>query len=509
MRGARRGDAPQASAIAGALTFRQFVFLWNHRQGLRTPALHLEIARWLEARWAAGDRRLLLMVFRDAGKSTLVGLFGAWLLLKEPNLRILVVAAEAALATKMSRNVRRILERHPATAHLVPAQAEQWASGAFTVERPRELRDPSLLARGLGGNLTGSRADVIICDDVEVPNTCDSEGRRLDLRERLRELGFVLVPEGTLLYVGTPHSFYSIYAEEPQEEAGETEPFLAGYHRLVLPVLDAAGASRWPERFTPAKIAELRRASGPARFKSQMLLIPTHVRDVRLDPDRLVRYEADLRLEEGNGGTRLLIGGERMAGVACFWDPALARDRRGDSSVIVALFSDGHGRFWLHAAAYLRCTLPEEEDPLIDQLCRQAVDFMVANEVPAVTVEGNGVGGFVPGRLRAHLQARGLAINVAAKMHATSKERRILDALDPLLEARALHVHARVWETPFVREMREWLPTGGGRDDGLDALAAAVAMTPVRPARGSGPLRRPAWQGGGTFTARTDFPLRD
>jgi hypothetical protein len=35
------------------------------------------MTRWLDRCWSEGDRRLLLMVFRDAGKSTLVGMFCA------------------------------------------------------------------------------------------------------------------------------------------------------------------------------------------------------------------------------------------------------------------------------------------------------------------------------------------------------------------------------------------------------------------------------------------------
>jgi hypothetical protein len=46
-------------------------------------------------------------VFRNAGKSTLVGIFCAWLLLNNPDLRILVLAAEHDLARKMARNVKR------------------------------------------------------------------------------------------------------------------------------------------------------------------------------------------------------------------------------------------------------------------------------------------------------------------------------------------------------------------------------------------------------------------
>ena len=72
-------DVPKHGEI-GFLTFPQFVIVWNKLHGLATPALHVTVCRWLYERWLAGDRRLLLMVFRDAGKSTLVALFAAWLL---------------------------------------------------------------------------------------------------------------------------------------------------------------------------------------------------------------------------------------------------------------------------------------------------------------------------------------------------------------------------------------------------------------------------------------------
>ena len=135
------------------------------------------------------------MVFRNAGKSTLVGVFCAWLLLNDPDLRILVLAAEHDLARKMVRNVKRIIERHPLTGGLVPGAR---SVGRRSVHGRRRLtrRDPSLLARGIAANITGSRADVVICDDVEVPNTCATPHRASELRERLREISYVLVPGG-------------------------------------------------------------------------------------------------------------------------------------------------------------------------------------------------------------------------------------------------------------------------------------------------------------------------
>lgn len=490
-----------------ALGFPAFVGMWNHLQGWGTPDLHVQIARWLDESWTRGDKRLLLMVFRDAGKSTLVGLFCAWLLARDPDLRLLVVSAETALATKMTRNVRRVIERHPSTRHLLPKRREEWAADGFTVARGASHRDPSLLARGIGANLTGCRADVVICDDVEVPNTADRPGRRAELRERLREIGFVLVPGGTQLYVGTPHSYYSIYADEPRPEIGEQAPFLDGYKRLILPILDEHGRSLWPERF-PADTVRARQAeSGPIRFRSQMILAPTHTRSIRLDPDRIIRYAAPIKLFEANGELVLTIDGRRMVGAACWWDPALARPDKGDASVIAAVFTDDAGGYWLHGIRYLTAQQagPEALDPAT-QLCRQVVAFLREHEQPSLTVETNGLGGFLPGLLRRELLAQGLAVGVAEHVSTRRKEQRILEALDPVLAARALRAHASVWDTPFIREMREWLPGARSGDDGLDAVSGCILAQPVRLPRRRPPPARRDWRGSTkTFAAKTDF----
>ena len=105
--------------------FRLFLILWNQVQGQGTPIVHLRIADWLQARWVRKDTRLLLMAFRSCGKSTITGIFAAWLFYTGPDLRILVLAAESMLARRMVRNVRRIIERHPLTAHLKPERADQ------------------------------------------------------------------------------------------------------------------------------------------------------------------------------------------------------------------------------------------------------------------------------------------------------------------------------------------------------------------------------------------------
>jgi hypothetical protein len=90
----RIDEAAAAHPVAASgIAFAEFVWLWNQAQGQKTPALHIRMARWLEARWRGGDRRLLLLAFRSSGKSTILGLFCVWLLIVKPDLRILVLGA--------------------------------------------------------------------------------------------------------------------------------------------------------------------------------------------------------------------------------------------------------------------------------------------------------------------------------------------------------------------------------------------------------------------------------
>ncbi|MBB4266099.1 phage terminase large subunit [Roseospira visakhapatnamensis] len=490
-----------------SVSFAEFLWVWNHLQGRGTPAHHARMARWLEARRADGGRGCLLMAFRGSGKSTVVGLFCAWLLARDPNTRILVLAAEHALASRMTRAVKRVIERHPLTRGLKPRRPDQWAADQITVERPLESRDPSLMARGITGNLTGSRADVIVCDDVEVPNTSDTLVKRAQLRARLGELDYILTPGGVMVYVGTPHAYHSLYAAEARPEAGETQPFLAGFPRLEIPLLDAEGRSAWPERFSMAVIEQIRRRQGPNAFASQMQLRPVNLVDSRLDPDRLRRYDDDLVVSEAAGRPVLRLAGRRLVSVACWWDPALGDPARGgDASVIAALFTAEDGSYWLHRIAYL--TSAGGTGDAASDLCRQVAGVVRDLDLPAVTVETNGLGRFLPGLLRKVLREDGVGAAVLEHASHRPKALRIVAAFDPVLAAGVLWVHRSVWDTPFIAEMRAWTPQGGGggHDDGLDAVAGCLAAEPVRLGHGAaaGP-RAGAWRpGAGQVDAADD-----
>ena len=486
----RATRAPEPPGHAPGPDFLEFAWVWNARLGQATPGIHRRIARLFDARRRDGDGRLLLMAFRGCGKSTLVGLWCAWTLLRDPQARILVLAADAALATRMVANVRRILTRHPLCAHLLPDGPGEWAADRFTVRREGALRDPSMLAAGILGNITGSRADVIVCDDVEVAGNCDTPTRRAELRERLAETEFVLTPGGTILYVGTPHCAETLYLPPGDERA-----FLRGYHRLRLPLLDAAGRSAWPERFGMAAVAALRERVGPLHFARQMMLEATEDAAARLDPALLVRYGEETVYAESGGRPVLSLLGRRLVSGGGYWDPAYGRPGSGDASVLAALYADAEGNQYLHRLAYLTHEPGAQPDPATQQCARVAAlarDLLL----PVVRVETNGIGRFLPALLRREMARAGAACTVVEQSNSRPKRERILGALDPALAARRLHAHDSVFRTGFPAEMAGWRPElANQRDDALDAVAGCLLAEPVRmPGQAAVPRGR-GWHG--------------
>jgi hypothetical protein len=216
-----------------------------------------------------------------------------------------------------------------------------------------------------------------------------------------------------------------------------------------------------------------------------MLLRPRNITDSRLDPQRLRLYDFDLRYLEGNKEAILMLGDRRLVSVSCWWDPAYGSPRSGNASVVAAVFSDDQGYYWLHRVLYLRHD-PARSDEVDEatQLCRQVAAMVKDLYLPAVTLETNGLGRFLPGLLRTELRRAGLACAVIEKVSSRSKDMRIIDGFDAVLAAGRLWVHKSVWATRFIEEMREWRPGAKGQDDALDAVAGCLLNEPVRLPRG-------------------------
>lgn len=463
------------------------------------------MGKWLTTSLKNGDRQLLLMAFRGAGKSTIVALYVTFLLWVEPATRVLVLAADQSLANKMVRNIRRLIESHPLTTHLRPTKPDQWAADRFTINRDRELRDPSVLAAGITTNITGCRADIIIYDDVEVPNTCGTHEKRLALRERLNESRFVLAAGGRQLFIGTPHSYFSIYAAKARKEINEERPYLDGFKRKEIPILNKLVRSNWPEQFTRKDIEQIKTQVGPQQFQSQMMLKPVNITESRLDTTLLQYYDTELEPHEVMGNLHLRLNGKKIISCSAWWDPSYG-GVKSDHSVLAIIFTDEDGHHYLHHIAYIK-TGDSALNEATDQ-CHQITQIAKKYFVPSIAIETNGIGKFLPGILRNELAKEKINCAVIEKNSTKPKQTRILEAFDVVLAAEALSVHHNVKGTPFIHEMMEWQPSNkSGFDDGLDAVAGALSLEPVRLKRFYASTKR-SWKGAGDpHQADTDFNI--
>jgi len=507
------------------ISFLAFFLLWAKRMRWDVPDLHVRACVWLEWFWTEGGDLGLLMLPRGHAKSTLLEVFNAWLYYTAPRhfLRILHQSESDGTALKTSRGTQNVLRHHPLTRGMLPdalGTIEQWwVVGTQEID----ARNASMYAKGILSNTTSSRADFIQNDDIEVPRNIGTPEAREKLRYRLSEQVHIAVPGAPKLYIGTPHTHDSIYEDikrlgadalivrmfeqEFRIEQATERRYAVGFvpeyvfegigeqarllvkdtdYRVIghdIELMDPRGQlvdcyadAAWPERFHGAELEKRRRECRTINeWDSQYQLHAKPVGDVRLDPDKLVPYEVTPVVREANGSAVMTLGAAQIVGVNARWDVSLGK-LDSDASAFTVMLTDAQGRrYWQHAEDIV-C------DADLDRACKRVRELVLQYSIPAVTVETNGPGGFVPAILRKHLRGTGSAVR---EEHSTAnKNKRILDAFEPLLSTCTLWVHTDVLNGPVYEQMRDWNPKVKSQpDDYLDSAAGAILENPHRVAR--------------------------
>lgn len=163
---------------------------------------------------SSGDnRRFILQAFRGIGKSFITCAFVVWKLWNNPDLKFMIVSASKERADANSIFIKRIIDLMPQLQELKPKQGQRDAVISFDVGPAKPDHSPSVKSVGITGQLTGSRADILIADDVEVPNNSATQAARDRLSELVKEFDAILKPGGTIIYLGTPQNEMTLYRE--------------------------------------------------------------------------------------------------------------------------------------------------------------------------------------------------------------------------------------------------------------------------------------------------------
>jgi hypothetical protein len=170
-----------------------------------TP-VQMQIIDWLEN----GPKRRIAAAFRGCGKSTLSAMYLLWRLFINPEEKCLVISASMSRAEAMSAWMLKTLGDVEWLRHMLPDSHDgRYSRIAFDVGTCAFIeQSPSVRAAGITGQVTGSRASVILVDDCETPTTALTQVQREKLRNTLNEMEAILKPgpESEIIYLGTPHS---------------------------------------------------------------------------------------------------------------------------------------------------------------------------------------------------------------------------------------------------------------------------------------------------------------
>jgi len=204
--------------------FRKFLWLAWKRLGLPQPTpVQVDFSRFIDRGpdptvpcTRAPNNRLMGEAFRGMGKSWILVAFAVHQLMLNPQLKILIVSASKTAASDMTTFLLELLELMPETRHLIPEGDQRQSRIAFDVRPATPAKQPSVKSVGIFGQIVGSRADLIIADDVETDNNAATQGGRERLRQAIRQFDAVLSPGGRIVYLGTPQTEESIYNDLPE-----------------------------------------------------------------------------------------------------------------------------------------------------------------------------------------------------------------------------------------------------------------------------------------------------
>ena len=233
-----------------------------------------------------GPKRLQIQAFRGVGKSWITGAFVLWTLFNNPEKKIMIISASKERADNMSIFLQKLIIETPWLVHLRPKSDDsRWSRISFDVAcSPHQA--PSVKSVGITGQLTGSRADLMILDDIEVPGNSMTEFMREKLLQLCTEAESILTPktDSRIMFLGTPQTTFTVYrklaerAYKPFVWPARYPRKVSQYEGLLAPQLVEdidQGAEKWEvtdDRFDNEDLIEREASMGRSNFMLQFML---------------------------------------------------------------------------------------------------------------------------------------------------------------------------------------------------------------------------------------------
>lgn len=498
--------------------FRTFLYLVHNHLGLPEPTpVQLDIAKYI----MSGPKRSMVQAFRGVGKSHITSAYVVWRLLCDPEEKIMVVSASKERSDQFSTFTQRLIAELAGLEYLLPRGDQRNSKIAFDVGPAAASQSPSVKSVGITGQMTGSRADLIIADDVEVLNNAATQQMRDKLGEVVKEFDAILKPleASRILYLGTPQCEDSLYNKLPERgyelrvwparmpNSSDAEKYADTLAPIIRRLNLDAGQPTDPKRFDDADLTEREASYGKAGFALQFMLntqlsdaerYPLKVRDILFMA--CDNEQAPLRLAWGPHEDRVL---NDLPNVAMSGDKMYPPMNIGDNftdydGCVMSIDPSGRGKdetgyavvkmlnstLYVVAAGGLQGGYEEQTISELAYIAKK-------HKVNSVIIESNFGDGMYTTLARPVFN-KIHPVMLEEVRHSTQKERRIIDTLEPVMAKHSLVFDPSVVEQDYksiqkyeqairvhkslIYQMTRITYDKGSlrHDDRLDALAMAV-----------------------------------
>ena len=416
-----------------------------------------------------GPKRLQVQAFRGVGKSWITGAFVLWTLFNNPEKKIMIISASKERADNMSIFLQKLLIETAWLSHLRPKSDDaRWSRISFDVNcSPHQA--PSVKSVGITGQLTGSRADLMILDDIEVPGNSMTEFMREKLLQLCTEAESILTPknDSRIMYLGTPQTSFTVYRKLAERNY---RPFVwparyprnsSNYEGLLAPQLQEdidSGAKEWdvtdPDRFGDEDLIEREASMGRSNFQLQFMLdttlsdyekFPLKMADLIVtavnpttapdsviwcsDPRNVIKELPTVGLPGDYFYSPMQLQGEwhPYQETICSVDPS----GRGTDETVAAYISQHNGFLYVHE---MRAYRDGYSDKTLLDILRGCKKF----NATTLLIESNFGDGIVAELFRKHLQQVKYGMTIEEVRATVRKEERIIDSLEPILNQHRL-----------------------------------------------------------------------
>jgi len=498
------------------MDFKNFLYLaWKHLNLPQPTPVQYDIADYLQDE---DVRRMVIEAFRGVGKSWITSAYVCHQLLLKPQSNILVVSASKTRSDDFSTFTLRLIHEMPILAHLRPKDGQRMSKISFDVGPAKASHAPSVKSVGITGQLTGSRADLIIADDVESANNSQTQVMRDKLAETIKEFEAIIKPGGRIVFLGTPQTEMSIY-NLLDERGYKTRIWPARYpddrlktamgYKLAPKVADEdeqEGQPTDPNRFNVDDLLEREASYGKSGFALQFMLdvslsdankYPLKVNDFMVMSGPSSWTEAPVKVQWASGKeqldamkhlpnlglkgdywcTPMTISPETTPwdGSVMSIDPA----GRGKDETAYSVVKMMKGQLYLTASGGIQNGYSEESLEVLSRIAK-------AQNVNKIIVESNFGDGMFTQLLKPVL-TKVHPTTIEEVRHSQQKEKRIIDTLEPVLNQHRLVVDEKVIIDDYQSErdlkyklfyqLTRLTRDKGSliHDDRLDALSIAVA----------------------------------